>query len=232
METQHIPAYIARNAKGVVYARVAQTRFPGKQGGEIPLLHRITAYNGTALWDGVQAWFDGGPAASGRIDPRAASVHTFNSKGGATWQINLPNVPRDKKVPLAWSSFAMPVAIDDITYGYRWAKGSVTNSNANDGALVTLPEFYRLEKDKKDKKDKDRWRAVSANDVPAETGLAKVEFPQRRGPDRRPLPRMRSPRASLASSMTVREPRGDRARPKIAASLFRDRQLVVFARSP
>ncbi|HXD86281.1 MAG TPA: hypothetical protein VN641_07295 [Urbifossiella sp.] len=183
METQHIPAYIARDAKGVVYARVAPTRFPGKQGGEVPLIHRITAYNRAALWDGVQKWFDGGPAASGRIDPRAASVHTFSSKGAATWQIYPPNVARDKKVPLAWSSFATPVALDDITYGYRWAKGSVTNANAKDGALVTLPEFYRLEKDKK---DKERWTAVSANDVPAETGLAKVEFPQRRGPDRRP----------------------------------------------
>lgn len=47
-------------------------------------------------------------------------------------------------------------------------------------AAVTLLEYYRLEKDKK---DKERWVVVSAKDVPAETGLAKVEFPQRHGPD-------------------------------------------------
>ena len=45
------------------------------------------------------------------------------------------------------------------------------------GALVTLPEYYRLEKDKRDKK---RWLAVNAKDVPAGTGLAKVEFFRRR----------------------------------------------------
>lgn len=179
METQYIPAYIAKDAKGDTYARVAPVRFPGAPQGEAPLIHRITAYSKAALWDGVDAWFNGGPAASGTIDPKGASVHSFDSKGGATWQIYPPNTPRDKKVPLAWNSFATPLALDDTTYGYKWAKDAVTT----DGALVTLPEYSRLEKDAK---GKERWVVVSAKDVPAETGLAKVEFPKRRGPDRRP----------------------------------------------
>jgi hypothetical protein len=147
METQHIPAYLARDAKGDTYARVAPTRFPGKADGEAPLIDRITAYSKAALWDGVDAWFRGGPAASGAIDPKAASVHTFESKGGATWQVYLPGTSRDKKAPVAWNSFASPVALADTTYGYRWAKDAVTK----DGELVTLPEYYRLEKDKKNR---------------------------------------------------------------------------------
>ena len=78
---------------------------------------------------------------------------------------------------MAWGSFATPVALDNTTYGYKWTKDRVTNADANDGSLVTLPEYYRLEKDTK---DKERWVVVSARDVPAETGLAKVTFPQRR----------------------------------------------------
>jgi len=182
-ETQHIPAYIAKDAKGDTYARVAPTRFPGTPGGAAPLIHRITAYNRAALWDGVDAWFNGGPVATGAIDPKAAAVHTFESKGGSTWQIYPPNTPRDKKVPVAWNAFASPVALDDTTYGYRWAKDAVTAADEKGGALVTLPEYYRLEKDAK---GKERWVVVNAKDVPAETGLAKVEFPKRRGPDRRP----------------------------------------------
>ena len=123
METQHVPAYIATDAKGDTYARVAPTQFPAKPDGDAPLIHRITAYSKAALWDGVQAWFDGGKAASGEIDPKAAAVHTFEGRGGATWQIYPPNTARDKKVPLAWSSFATPVALDDTTYGYKWAEG-------------------------------------------------------------------------------------------------------------
>ena len=134
METQHIPAYLSKDAKGDTYARIAPTLFPGKPDGDAVLVHRITAYSKAALWDSVQAWFDGGQVASGEIDTKAASVHTFDGKGGATWQIYPPDVPKNKKVPLAWNSFATPVALDDTTYGYRWAKDAVTKADSKDGA--------------------------------------------------------------------------------------------------
>jgi hypothetical protein len=183
METQHIPAFIAKGEKGDSYARVAPTQFPGKPGAETPLVHRLTAYSKAALWDGVQAWFDGGEEVSGRIDPKAAAVHAFDVKGGATWQIYPPGTARDKKAPVAWSSFATPVALDDVTYGYKWAKDAVTKADGKGGALVTLPEYYRLEKAAK---DKERWVVVSAKDVPPVTGLAKADFPKRRAADRNP----------------------------------------------
>ena len=59
METQYIPAYLSQDTKGDTYARVAPTLFPGKPGDASVLVHRITAYKKAALWDGVQAWFDG-----------------------------------------------------------------------------------------------------------------------------------------------------------------------------
>ena len=175
METQHVPAYLAQDAKGDTYARVAPTQFPGKLDGDAPLLHRITAYKKAALWDGVKAWFDGGKEVSGEIDPKAASVHKFDGKGGSSWEIYPPDAKRSNKVPLAWNSFATPVALDDTTYGYKWTKDLVTKADAKAGSQVTLPEYYRLEKDSKDKK---QWVVVSPKDVPAETGLAKVAFPQ------------------------------------------------------
>lgn len=179
METQHVPAFLAKDSKGDSYARIAPTRFPGTPDADSPLVHRITAYEKAALWDGVQAWFDGGKAASGKIDPKAAGVHTFKGNGGATWQIYAPGTPRDKKAPVAWSSFATPAALDDTTYGYKWAKESTSKAES----LVTLPEYYRLEKDKK---DKERWVVVNPADVPAETWLAKAEFPRPRKADQQP----------------------------------------------
>jgi len=177
METQYIPAYLSQDRKGDTYARVAPTLFPGKPWDVSVLVHRITAYKKAALWDGVQAWFDGGSAVSGAIDVNAASVHTFNGQGGATWQIYLPNTPRDKRAPLAWNSFATPIALDNVTYGYRWTKNLVSKTDSKNSSLVTLPEYYRLEKDGK---DKGRWVVVYPNSVPVETGLAKLAFPQRR----------------------------------------------------
>lgn len=179
METQHVPAYIGTAANGDTYARVAPTLFPVRADKDAPLIHRVTAYNRAALWDGVQAWFAGGKEASGAIDAKASAVQTFESKGGATWQIYPPNAPREKKSPLAWNSFATPTALDETTYGYKWNKDTV----AKDEKYATLPEYYKLTKDKK---DKSLWVVVSAKDVPAETGLAKVEFPQRRTPKPQP----------------------------------------------
>ena len=175
METQHIPAYLSQDAKGDTYARIAPTQFPGKPDGDAVLVHGITAYKKAALWDGVKVWLDGGEAASGEIDPKAGSVHKFDGKGGATWEIYPPDTKKPKKVPLAWRSFATPLALDDTTYGYRWTKDLVTKADSKDGSLVTLPEYYRLEKGPK---DKEQWVVVSPKDVPAETGLAKVAFPR------------------------------------------------------
>lgn len=179
METQHIPAYIAADAKGDTYARVAPVQFPAQPEGDAPLIYCITAYSKAALWDEVQAWFDGGPPAAGKIDRKASAVHTFKGGGGATWRIYTPDTEREKRTPVAWSSFAKPTAIADAIYGYQWAKPPVSKS----GPLVTLPEYYRLEKDNR---GREQWTVVGANEVPAETGLAKVDFPQRRGPDRSP----------------------------------------------
>ena len=176
METQHIPAHLSQDAKGDTYARIAPTRFPGKSDADSVLVHRITAYKKAAMWDGVKAWFGGGAAVSGEIDTKSSSVHTFDGKGAATWQI-YPRNTKDKKVSLAWSSFATPIAIDGTTYGYRWTTDLVTKADSSDGPLVTLPEYYRLEKDSK---GKDQWIVVSPKDVPAETGLAKVAFPRSR----------------------------------------------------
>jgi hypothetical protein len=180
METQHIPAYLGIDSQGNNYARVAPTHFPVEANAESVLVHRISAYHRTALWDGVQKWFEGGPQASGVIDPAYAAVHTFKGGGGATWQIYPPRTAREKKVPLAWSSFATPVALNETTFGYRWNHGMVT---ASSGSLATLPEYYRLEMDKN---NKERWAVVKPADVPAETGLAEVTFPQRRS--RNPQP--------------------------------------------
>ncbi|QEH39159.1 hypothetical protein OJF2_77710 [Aquisphaera giovannonii] len=183
METQHIPAYVARDGRGGTYARIAPTQFPGGGDGDAPLVHRITAYSKAALWDGARAWFNGGPAASGAIDPAAAAVHAFDGKGGATWQIGTRGDARDEKAQVAWGSFATPVALDPTTYGYHWSKDWVTRADAGGGRLVTLPEYYRREEDEKGGK---RWVAVRPGDVPAETGLAVVEFPRRLADERSP----------------------------------------------
>jgi hypothetical protein len=177
METQYIPAYISRDTQGRTFARIAPTQFPGNVDGQVPVMHRITAYNKRALWDGVSKWFAGGAAVDGEIDTRGSIVHTFEPNGGATWEIYPLENPEKKKQRLAWNSFATPTPLDDTTYGFRWNHDLVTKSTASAGSLITLPEYYRLDKDDQ---QREKWIVVSPRDVPAETGLAVVEFPRRR----------------------------------------------------
>ncbi len=183
METQYVPAFLSEDARGETYARVAPTSFPRDPKGDSVVVHRVTVYDRTALRDAVSAWFDGGPAATGSVDPGGALVQRFTGKGGSTWRIAPPNTPREKKAPLAWGSFATPAALDPETFGYRWDDGRVTETDSENGPLVTLPEYYHLVKTDGDKAE---WVVVAAKDVPAETGLAGVRFDRPREP--RPEP--------------------------------------------
>jgi hypothetical protein len=173
METQYVPSAQATDAKGETYARVAPTSFPRGPEGESALVHHITSYNRKALYDSVKAWFEGGPEASGTIDPQAAVVHTFTGGGGATWRISTPQVPNNERVPIAWKSFATPAALDPHTFGYHWNYPAVAKTDSKNGPLATLPEFYHLVTNSNKKAE---WVPVRAEDVPAETGLAQAAF--------------------------------------------------------
>ena len=172
METQHVPSAQATDAKGETYARIAPTRFPSGSNGDSAVVHRITSYNKRALWDDVKTWFNGGAAASGAIHSEGAAVHEFTGKGGATWRIYSDSATKEKRPPLAWASFATPMAADKNTFGYRWNTNLVQPTATKDGALMTLPEYFHLVT----KSNKQEWVPVRAEDVPPETGLAAARF--------------------------------------------------------
>lgn len=180
METQHVPSIQSVDAKGETYARIAPTFFPSAPGGESMVVHRITSYNRKALWDAVKTWFDGGAEASGAIHPEGAILHQFTGKGGATWRIYPDDTPKEEKAPLAWSAFAAPMAADPNTFGYRWDLEVVKQVDSRNGPLVKLPEYFHLVKSGA----KPQWVPVRAEEVPAETGLAKARFDRPSG--RRP----------------------------------------------
>jgi hypothetical protein len=183
METQYVPAVQATDAKGETYARVAPVSFPRGPKGDSVVVHRVSSYSRQALSDAVQSWFDGGPPASGAIDPHDAAIHTFTGHGGSTWQIYVPPVPREKKIATAWKSFATPFALDPTTFGYHWNADMVQTTGSGDGALTTLPVYFHLSTDES---HKPRWIPIRPQDVPADTGLTQYHFDRPREP--RPKP--------------------------------------------
>lgn len=168
METQHVPAVLSE-VNGQAYARVAPTRFPVGADGTSAVLHRLTAYKKSALWDEVQGWFGGGATADGRIKAEGSVIARFKEGGGSNWSIYPPGTKRDDKVPLTWGAFATSFTPAPITFGYKW-NGSLTRSEAG---LVTLPEYYQRGTNPR---GKPQWSVVEAGAVPAESGLAQHRF--------------------------------------------------------
>ncbi len=173
METQYVPCVQTIDGRGETYARIAPTSFPRGLEGHSLVVHRVTSYSKQALWEAVKAWFEGGAPASGVVDPLGARTHNFTGQGGATWRIYTPDVPREERVPVAWSSFADPMAAGPDTFGYRWDYELVTRTDSKDGPLATLPEYYHLVRDGD---EGPAWVPVRPEDVPAETGLAQAAF--------------------------------------------------------
>ena len=180
METQYIPCRIAADSQGELYARIEPSRFPLNATGESALVHLNTCYGRSALYDSVAAWFRGGSPSSGKIELRGAAVSDFPGGGYATWEIRLTQADgKQRKVPLAWNSFATPTALDAHTYGYRWDP----RQTSREGGLVTLPQYFHLE-NRADVK-KARWVPVGVSGVPAETRLQDVSWHR---PDEKPQP--------------------------------------------
>ena len=173
METQYVPAVQSADATGEIYARIAVTCFPRGPRGESVLLHRVTAYNKKATWDAVKKWFEGGPPASGVIDPQGAAVQLFPGTGGATWEIHSSSTPKEGRAGIDWKSLATPVAIDPMTYGYRWNDQWVGKTDGKSASLARLPEYYHQVIGRN---QKPTWAPVREQDVPVETGLVDYHF--------------------------------------------------------
>lgn len=174
METQHIYSFESTDSKGQTYARIAPTQYPLGPDGNSDLLHRLMVYNKKALWDKVDAWFKGGKPADGTIDLAGASMQKFQKGVRSNWSFYGDHIPKDKRALMNITSYMDANVTDSATLRVRWNGELVTRRVTNRGSLVTLPEYYKLVKTGID--DKGQWIAVSPKEIPAETGLHKVDF--------------------------------------------------------
>ncbi len=197
METQYIPCQVAQDSAGNWWARVAPTRFPLNDGMSSALVHRDTVYNKSALWNAVNSWFSGGPSASGAIDPAGALQRPMAQHGYSTWEIRMPaGNGKWTKAPVAWNMFATPALLGPHTYGYRWLKGIVKEGRGKN-ALVTLPQYYRLES--ASNRQPSRWVPVPKSTVPSETHLQEIVWRTPRQAPSRPFITPTAPDSSWKS---------------------------------
>ncbi len=206
METHFIPAYQSTDAKGDVYARIAPIMFPRSTDDTSVVVHRHLTYSKSALWDPVAAWFDGGPASTGAMDPSGSFEEVFGNEGAALWEMAVVGSPTQKAVPVDLSSVVSPAGWDSGTYALRWSPEWVEAPGAQPSHDFGLPEYFHLVA----MSGGLRWVAVHTQDVPAETRLAAVEF-------------KRAPREPTDPYVTPEEPQSSWKTPGPVAGPFQTR---------
>ena len=174
MENQYVPAFQANDSKGNTYARVAPVQFPRDANGDSIMVNRALVFKKEALWPAVEAWFKyGGPAANSEIKVTESFEQKFNKGHGSTMAIYQNSTPQDKRVRIDWSSFSKAANVNTSTLGFSWIQNLVSKTDIGTGSVVSLPEYFRLNNNAE---GGPVWSVVQAKDVPAETGLASVEF--------------------------------------------------------
>jgi hypothetical protein len=142
--------------------------------GNSDLLHRLMVYKKKALWDAVDAWFKGGPVASGVIDIEEATMQKIKKGVRSNWSFYGDHIPKDKRALMNITAYMDPNVTDSATLRVRWSGDLVTRREVDGRTVITIPEYYKLVKSGPD--DKGQWIAVAPEEVPAETGLHKISF--------------------------------------------------------
>lgn len=165
LETQVIPA-VQATVDGVSYARVTRMQYPATDDTSSVILHAVTSYGDGALHDAVDDWFAGGSAPDGPFDPDASFVSSFVGES-ATDDVFMTlvgeGIDEDDERPVDFGALATLDRSDPTTFRYVWNQDHVRR----EGDVFVLPEYYRLEVGA----DGERWRPITAAEVPAASGL-------------------------------------------------------------
>jgi hypothetical protein len=153
MEINTVPRFEGKDAQGNVYSKLPRLQFPVDDAGRAFLVQDVTYYSKAALFDAFKAWRDGG----------APVAPLFDEKGAWKPQLNTRTTRYDqggKKIVDVEKTFDTKI-YDGNVWGLQWF-----DKNKNAGLF---PQYYKHVGDER--------IAISANEVPAETGLLAKQFP-------------------------------------------------------
>lgn len=118
----------------------------------------------SSKWQQFESWFNGGSPASTEFGQIGKEIHVRNFK-----KANLA-FKLDKKIRVSTGSFATSTNDKDSSAAaFEWHGDLVKRFDSN---LVKIPEYYRLEKGAKAAK------AIPESDIPKESKLTRVKFPE------------------------------------------------------
>lgn len=153
MEINTVPQLVGRDASGAAYSKIPRLKFPVDAEGRAVLVQDVTYYSRAALYDDFLAWRDGGPAPSGRFDPKGSFVAKLSTRTPGFDQDGLP-------IEGVANTFDTRV-FEDNTWGLVWKRDG-------EAPRGEFPQYFRHADGKR--------IAIRADDVPAESGLRDAKF--------------------------------------------------------
>ncbi|MCP4138540.1 MAG: fibronectin type III domain-containing protein, partial [bacterium] len=151
MEINTVPYFKATDSTGTVYTKIPQLQFPVDSQGQSYLVSDVTYYSSSALYDAVEAWREGGSTVSGKFADAGkyrSTLYTYSTSYD------------QEGITLAGINDVVNTQIyDSYTWGLKWS-----------GSPGEFPQYF---------KQVGSYRvAVSEAEVPDETGLKGMTFPE------------------------------------------------------
>ena len=153
MEINTVPCFESKDSRGTTYSKLPKLRWPVDAEGRAYLVQDVTYYSKVALYEAFKSWRDGGPACSGRFDPKGAFKPRLNTR--------TPRYDQAGKRIVGVERVFDTRIFEGNVWGLQW----FTNDIAEKGLF---PQYYKHVGEER--------VAVPAAQVPAETGLLTQEF--------------------------------------------------------
>ena len=166
---------VARNS----FVRSIPTYYPVDENGYSRLMHQISAYNQSALWDATASWLaNTGPAPSGTFAPEGTHIQSA-SANPFTWSVR--NNSNQSIGNLDWNNLVTSTSATPRDVGYQWNMQDLQVVPWGEGSLVRLPAYHQ---GPVGASSSSTWSPVSPSAIPepAAAALAAADYD-------RPFPR-------------------------------------------
>ncbi len=161
IEVNTVPRMLSEDKHGAVFTKIPELQFPADNKGRTVLIHRLTHYSKEAVYRQVEAWMNGGPAASSRFDDHGARVAQVKAQ-----PLSLRQGP-DHSPIRGLDDWLGTTTVGTDTFALQWKPSALTPWTST-FQRARFPQYF--------KQEGKEFMAVASGAVPDESGLRQASF--------------------------------------------------------
>lgn len=165
MEHAQSPALISEDSQGNKYAKIERLQFPTSNQDNSMILNQFSVYSKNALWNNMEAWFNGGNVVSTELNLAGTNIVPFINNGGSMMGEISETGSGEIDHPINLS-YIDNIQQNENIMGYQFNLENVYQENNN----FILPEYFELNPN-------NEWQAITEDVVPLSTNLVSSDVP-------------------------------------------------------